>query len=107
MHISVSEVKEWYGQYYPGIPAGSLVPAKCFYCWQVLNPEDTVVIRQVFADLPNAHTGEIGVIKNILSLEDDGSLYLVQLDSGKEAYFIRAQLRKLRQSEVQPNKTAE
>jgi hypothetical protein len=107
MHISVSEVKEWYGQYYPGIPAGSLVPAKCFFCWQELKSGDTVVIRKAFADLANAHVGEVGVIRDILTLKGDGSLFLIQLSSGKEVYCIRAQLRKLREGEVQSTRTTE
>jgi len=107
MHISVGDVKEWYGRYYSDIPSGELVPAKCFFCWQELKPEDAVVIRKVFADLPNGHAGEVGVIKDILTSKNDGSLFLVRLSSGKEVYFIRAQLRKLREGEVQPNRTTD
>jgi hypothetical protein len=104
MHFSVGDVGEWYKRYHSDIPFGSLVPATCFSCWQELKPEDAMVIRKEFADLPNGHAGEMGVIKEILTSETDGSLFLVRLSSGKEIYFIRAQLRKLREDEVQPDK---
>lgn len=65
-----------------------------------------MVVRQVFAEDPNPRTGEVGVIKEILA-GNDGSLFLVGLSSGKEVYMIRAQLRKLREGEVHPNKAKE
>lgn len=107
MHISVSDVKWWYERYHSGIPVGSLVPGKCFFCWQELKPGDVVVIRKVFADHTNTHTGDVGIITDILTSKGDGSLFLVRLGSGKEVYFIRAQLRKLRAGEVQPDKAAD
>lgn len=103
-HLSVGDVKEWYEKYHPTIPSGYLVPGRCYFCWQELKAGDSVVIRKVFADGANDHTGEIGVIKEIHT--SDGSLFLVRMDSGKELCFIRAQLRKLREGEVRPNLVA-
>jgi hypothetical protein len=107
MHFSVGDVKWWYDQYYPGIPIGSLVPGKCFFCWQELKLGDAVVIRKVFADHTNLHSDERGIITDILTSKGHGSLFLVQLSFGKEIYFIRAQLRKLREGEVQPTRTTD
>ena len=106
LHISVGDVKEWHSQYYPDVPVGSLVPAKCFFCWQELKAGDSVVIRKAFVDQTNAHVGELGDIRDILTSKGDGSLFLIRLSSGKEVYFIRAQLRKLREGEIQPDRTA-
>ncbi len=105
-HMSVGDVREWYKRYFAGIPQGSLVPARCFYCWQELKLGDSVVVRKVFAEDPNPRTGEVGVIKDIMTA-DDGSLFLVGLSSGKEVYMIRAQLRKLREGESQPHRSAD
>jgi hypothetical protein len=104
-HSSVGDVVEWYEKYHPSIPFGKLVPWKCFYCWQELKAGDSVLIRKGFADGSNDHAGEIGVIKEVYT--SDGSLFLVRMDSGKEFYFIRAQLRKLREDEIRPNLVAE
>jgi hypothetical protein len=84
----------------------SLLPAKCFYCWHELKPGDSVVIRKVFVEEGNLRAGEVGVIKDILTA-DDGSLFLVGLSSGKEVYMIRAQLRKLREGESRPQRSAD
>ena len=107
MHISVGDAKEWYSRYYPDVPAGGLVPAKCFFCWQELSPGYSVVIRKAFIDVSNVHAGEVGVIQDILTSKGDGSLFLIRLSFGKEVYFIRAQLRKLREGESQPDRTAD
>ena len=104
MHMSVDA--EWYSQRHPGLPQGSLVPAKCFNCWQELKVGDSVVVHKAFAEGPNPRTGEEGVIKGI-STAEDGSLFLVLLSCGKEVYMIRAQLRKLRESEVRLHRSAE
>jgi hypothetical protein len=105
-HLSVGDVKEWYESYYPQIPFGTMVPGKCFSCWPELKPGDAVVIRKVFADGPNTQEGEIGVIKDVFTSEH-GQLYVVLMDAGKECYFIRAQLRKLREGEIRPNVVAD
>jgi hypothetical protein len=97
-HFSVGDVKEWYEQYHPGIPFGSLVPATCFCCFQDLRLGDSVVIRNVFVERQRDQIGEIGVITDILAAKD-GLLFLVRLSSGEEIYFVRAQLRKQRENE--------
>lgn len=101
-HISVGDVKEWYEKYYPEIPLGTMVPGQCFYCWPELKLGDSVVIRQVATEVQDVHKGEIGVITDILTSKD-GSVFAVRTEAGKELYFIRAQLRKIRESEVSPN----
>jgi hypothetical protein len=105
-HFSVGDVGEWYVQYYPGIPFGSLAPAICFYCFQELKLGDSVVIRHVFVEEQRHRINQTGVITDILAAKD-GSLFLVRLDSAEEIYFVRAQLKKLRENEVHPCKTAD
>jgi hypothetical protein len=105
-HFSVGDVKEWYEQNYPGIPFGSLVPAKCFYCWQDLKLGDSVVIRNGFVEQIKQKVGETGAITDVLTAEH-GSLFLVLLRSGEEVYLIRPQLRKLRENEIRPQNAAD
>jgi hypothetical protein len=107
MHMSVGDVAEWHKKYYPGVPLGSLVPARCFSCSQELEPGDQVVIRDVVAGCAIAHVGEVGVVTEVLTSERDGSLFLVRLSSGKEVYFIRARLRKLREYETRSSRVSE
>jgi len=105
-HLSVGDVKEWYEKYYPQIPFGKQVPGRCLFCFPELKHGDSVVIRRVFTEEQNTHKEKIGIIKEILSSQD-GSLFVVQMDAGKELYFIRAQLRKLREGEIRPNVVAD
>lgn len=100
-HLSVGDVKKWYEEYHPNLVEGSLVPDLCFYCWQELSISDGVVIRKLFREMPNVRPGDSGIIQDILA-SGERRLFLVKLDSGKELYFIRAELRKMREGEVKP-----
>lgn len=100
-HMSVGDVEAWYRERYPHLPVSSLVPGACFFCWPQLSKGDGVVIRKSVVARSEAQVGEFGVIESILS-SDDGSLFLAKLDSGKEYYFIRSELRKLRDGESKP-----
>ena len=104
--MSVGDVAAWYEEYHPNLPFGSLVPGPCYFCWPELQSGDTVVIRKRLTDETWIREGDVGVVKEVLS-EGGGSLFHVKLDSGKEHYFIRAQLRKLRDGEVKPDKVTD
>src|SRR5262245_65727665 len=93
-HLSVGDVREWYAEYYPGVPVGELVPGKCFYCWPELQPEMRVVIRHAVGGQIQAPAGSPGVVQQVLPSTEHGNIYLVRLGSGEERYFIRAELRK-------------
>ena len=100
-HLSVSDVQQWYAECYPDVPVGELVPGKCFYCWQELQAEMRVVIRNALGGDAQAPAGTHGVVQRIVSSPEHGSIYLVRLSSGKERYFVRAELRKAREGEAE------
>jgi hypothetical protein len=99
----VGDVKVWYEKYHPELPAGSLVPGACYFCWQELEVGTAVVIRKSPTGESDVLADAVGVIQGVLSSET-GRLFLVRLDSGQTIYFIRAQLRKLREGEVRPDR---
>jgi hypothetical protein len=99
-HLSVGDVARWYAEYYPGLPVGSLVPGKCFYCWPELSIGDEVAVRPMLGDERQASPAVLGGIRQILSAVEHGSIYLVSLKSGEERFFIRAELRKLQVKSV-------
>src|SRR5579859_4258453 len=94
-HLQVTDVAAWYRDWHPAVPFGSIVPGKCYFCWQEIKEGDRVVVRKIIGDEPLAKPDEIGTVKTILGSED-GSVFLVKLDSGKEAYLVRAEFRKQR-----------
>lgn len=57
------------------------------------------MVRKIIGDEQLAQPKEIGTVKNILGSED-GSVFVVKLDSGKEAYLVRAEFRKQRENEA-------
>jgi hypothetical protein len=99
-HLNVSDVKQWYEERYPRLPLGSIVPGRCFYCWAELNVGDQVVVRGSLGNDSPIPVGTRGVIHEILSGEEDGSIYVVQLVTGEERYLIRAELRKPHEGEA-------
>jgi hypothetical protein len=98
-HLQVTDIGEWYRNRYPSLPFGSIVPATCFFCWPEIKEGDRVVVRKIICDDQIARLGEKGTVKSILG-SDDGSIFIVVLDSQKEASLIRAEFRKLRESEA-------
>jgi hypothetical protein len=68
-------------------------------CWQEIKEGDRVVVRKIIGDEQLAQPNEKGTVKTILSSED-GSVFIVQMDSGKEAYLVRAEFRKQRENEA-------
>jgi hypothetical protein len=100
-HLNVGDVRQWYAEYYPGVPVGELVPGKCFYCWPELQPDMRVVIRKTLGDEAQAPESAHGVVQRVLSSPEHGNIYLVRLGSGAERYFIRAELRKAREGEAE------
>jgi hypothetical protein len=98
--MQVTDVAAWYRDRHPSLPPGSIVPGRCFFCWQEINEGDRVVVRKIIGDGHGAQPNEKGIVKTILSSED-GSLFVVMMDSGKEAYLIRAEFRKQRENEAE------
>ena len=99
-HLSVGDVKVWYEEYHSKLPFGSLVTGQCYFCFQELNEVDVVVIRNVLGEKPVSR-GDMGKIARIVTGKD-GNLYSVKMDTGKEYYFVRAEIRKMRNADVQP-----
>jgi hypothetical protein len=99
-HLSVGDVQRWYTQYHPGVPFGELVPGRCFYCWSDLEAGMRIVVRQVLGSEAQSSLGARGVVQNLLTAPEDGTIYLVKLDTGEERYFIRAELRKEQEGEA-------
>jgi hypothetical protein len=63
-------------------------------CFQEIKPGDTVVVRRLMNEKPGIQGGDRGVVVDILKSED-GSLYEVHADSGKQCYFVRSEIRGL------------
>lgn len=78
---------------------GSLVPGKCFYCWPELRDGDGVVIRERIGDSSQTPVGTRGHLVEVLSSAEHGAIYHVRLESGEERFFVRGELRKLREDE--------
>src|ERR1700677_5099195 len=91
-HLNVADVADWYRQRYPRLQVCSLVPAKCFMCWHDLQAGDAVVIRHLVADKPGIRPGTRGTVAQVVNSED-GNLYLVRIEGGKEYYFVRSEIR--------------
>lgn len=91
-HLNVSDSRKWYAEKYPNVTPGSLVPARCFYCWTELAVGDPIVVRRCLAGPPQAAPGDSGVIEAVLSSPEHGAIYQVKLESGLQRYFVRAEL---------------
>jgi hypothetical protein len=92
-HLMIGDVQRWYAEHHPGVPVGSLVPGKCLDCWPKLEAGMRVVVRLSNAGQPQVPSDAHGVVQQVLSATEHGSIYLVQLESGNERYFTRAELR--------------
>lgn len=93
MKIAGDDLVAWYEKHFPDVPALSIVPARCYFCWQALDIGDTVVIRKNIAENKNVSLGDVGIVEKILS-SDEGNLFIVKMGSGRSEYFIRAELKK-------------
>jgi hypothetical protein len=56
-------------------------------------------VRKIIGDQQLANPNERGTVERILE-SDDGSIFVVKLDSGKEVYLVRAEFRKQRENEA-------
>lgn len=99
-HLQVTDIGAWYKERYPSIPFGSLVPGRCYFCWQEVNVGDRVIVRKVVfsVDRP-AEPNDRGMLQRIDEF-DGGAIYVIKLDSGREVVLIRAEFRKMRENEV-------
>lgn len=98
MHVSVVDHKQWYDE--RGVPFGSLVPLRCFYCWKEIGVGDVVVIRHLITPKEGVREGDRGTVKAILA-SPDGALTEVGMANGKNYYFVRAEVRPLIGSEAE------
>ena len=95
-HLNVIDPAAWYAERYPDLKFGGMVAARCFRCFTDLDIGDTIEIYRHFNDHPTwAAIGSTGTIRAITSC-DDGSIYHVDVDGGKDAYFVRGELCKPR-----------
>ena len=53
-----------------------------------------VVVARPLAENNDVPPGTRGVIEQVVSDSEGGSIYLVHLESGRDQYFVRAELRK-------------
>jgi hypothetical protein len=97
--MQVTDVAAWHRDRHPSVPSGSIVAGKCYFCWQEIKEGDRVVVRKIIGDEQLAQPNERGTVKTILGSED-GSIFIVKMDSGKEARLIRAEFRKQRENEA-------
>ena len=98
-HMQVTDFAAWHRDRYPSVQVDLLVPGKCFFCWQQIQEGDRVVVRKIIGDEQLAHPNDQGTVKAILKSED-GSVFVVMLDSGMEAFLVRAEFRKHRENEA-------
>jgi hypothetical protein len=98
-HLNVSDIEQWYRENYSEIEVGSLVPGKCFFCWQELNLGDLVSIRDRIGPETRTPIGTAGRLVEVLSAPEHGAIYLVRLESGEEKFFVRGELQKVRENE--------
>jgi hypothetical protein len=99
LHLNVGNIAKWYQERFPGLSVDSLVPGKCFYCWQELQDGDAIIVRDsIRRDLLPA-AGVRGQLIATVSSDEHGAIYLVRLESGVEQFFLRGELRKLRENE--------
>jgi hypothetical protein len=95
----VTDAAAWYKERYPSLPFGSLVPARCFSCWPEVNVGDRVVVRKLIGQDQDAQPNDKGTLQRV-DVADDGTLYVIKLDSGREVVLVRGEFRKLRENEV-------
>ena len=93
-HLNVGDVGDWYREYYPELEVGSLVPGRCYYCWQEVSEGDDVVVRNRIGDEQDVEPGAHGRLIAVLSSPEHGAIYHVQLADGNDRYFVRGELRK-------------
>lgn len=98
-HMQVTDVAAWYRDRHPTIPPGSIVPVRCYFCWQDIKTGDRVVVRRIISDEQLAKPNDKGTVLSILD-SGDGSVNVVKLDSGKEGYLVRAEFRKQHENET-------
>jgi hypothetical protein len=97
-HLNVGNVEKWYAD--RSRPIGSLVVGKCFDCWGELKVGDTIVVRASFGNESPVPLRTQCVIEEVFSADEEGTLFRARLPSGIECYFIRAEIRKLREGEA-------
>lgn len=100
-HVSVGDVGQGYKDCHPDVPVGEPMPGRCYYCWQELTTGDPVVVRRQLTERADVKAGDRGRIRAVFP-STEGNVYSVELASGRQVYFVRAELRKARDNEQQP-----
>ncbi len=96
-HLSVLDQEAWYRDRYPGVPFGTLVAGRCIDCWTDLATGEAVVTRDTLRHRP-VSAGQRGIVTAVWTTAE-GAVYEVKLASGSTESFVRAQLRRPRDSE--------
>jgi hypothetical protein len=86
-HLSVADHAAWYEK--QGVPFGTIVPARCPFCWQEIREGDVVVVRTQIVSRDEIKTGDQGVVRSIVT-SDGGSIFEVKMQDDKEYRFVRA-----------------
>jgi len=76
---------------------GTVAPARCLACQKPIGRGDAVILRTGTAVSPEGEWQDLpanskATVVDISSWEGEGSIFLVRLPSGKEAYVTRAQI---------------
>ena len=96
-HLSVADAAAWYREYHPDMPFGEMGPGPCFWCWQEIGVGDEIVVRRPISPNCGAKEGDNGTIIAVHRSKDGfGAIYIVRMTTGREWYFIRAEIRKAR-----------
>jgi ribosomal protein L21E len=99
-HLSVGDVKKWYEEFHPDLRFGELVPARCFFCFKEYKEGDEIVVRNPHMTRNNIHVGVRGRITRIIK-GNQGELFEIRLEDGKEQTLIRSEIRQLYEKEKQ------
>jgi hypothetical protein len=79
------------------LAAAGLPPT--FYCFGDISIGSRVIVRSHATEHPDwVRVGAIATVANIIS-SDDGSLFHLQFDDGRDDYSVRAEIRKPRYDE--------
>lgn len=89
-HLNIGDPTRWFAER----GRHPIYPARCLFCWPELAIGDRVEVRVAVASPIPVQAGECGGVAEIVSHPEDGTLYRVRLDDGRDAWLWRAVVRK-------------
>lgn len=98
MHLNVANVKTWYGERYPELTIGDIVPGLCFDCFPELEKGMRVQLRLKLGKY-QVDRGDEGIVEKVYPSKD-GELFEVRFTKGEKEFveiFCRPELKKVRE----------